>query len=117
MPTDLSSAETTLSTVKASKTTTIDEPFDEEVWDGIFAELKQLEEDGVITPDPNAPKHDFSNYLNATDEEVAPYAAEEAAKFEGRDHLATRAPEELARDRGAQAQEARPDLPLSFGRR
>ena len=59
-----------------------DEPFDKEVWDGIFAELKQLEEDGVITPDPNAPKHDFSNYLNATDEEVAPYADEEAAKFE-----------------------------------
>ena len=59
-----------------------DEPFDVEVWDGIFAELKQLEEDGVITPDPNAPKHDFSNYLNATDEEVAPYADEEAAKFE-----------------------------------
>ena len=59
-----------------------DEPFDKEVWDGIFAELKQLEEDGVITPDPNAPKYDFSNYLNATDEEVAPYADEEAAKFE-----------------------------------
>ena len=59
-----------------------DEPFDVEVWDGIFAELKQLEEDGVITPDPNAPKYDFSNYLNATDEEVAPYADEEAAKFE-----------------------------------
>ena len=58
-----------------------EEPFDEQVWDEIIAELKQLEEDGVITPDPNAPKYDFSNYLSATDEQVAPYADEVAAKF------------------------------------
>ena len=60
---------------------TEEEPFDREVWDEIIAELKQLEEDGVITPDPNAPKYDFSNYLSATDEQVAPYADEVAAKF------------------------------------
>ena len=60
---------------------TEEEPFDKEVWDEIIAELKQLEENGVFTPDPNAPKHGFSTYFKATDEEIAPYADEEAAKF------------------------------------
>ena len=27
-----------------------DEPFDVEVWDGIIAELKQKEEQGILTP-------------------------------------------------------------------
>ena len=58
-----------------------EEPFDVEVWEGIIAELKQKEEDGILHPNPNTPKMDYSTYLSATDEEVAPYAEEEAAKF------------------------------------
>ena len=61
---------------------TEEEPFDREIWEGIIAEINQLEEDGVITPDPNAPKTDHSNYMKWTDEEIAPYAAEVAAKFD-----------------------------------
>ena len=59
-----------------------DEPFDEELWDGIIAELKQLEEDGVITPDPNPPKLNYT-YCGPPDDYVIPpeVAAEEAAKF------------------------------------
>ena len=59
-----------------------DEPFDKEVWDGIIAELKQLEEDGVITPDPNPPKLNYT-YCGPPDDYVIPpeVAAEEAAKF------------------------------------
>ena len=60
---------------------TEEEPFDKEVWEGIIAELKQMEEDGLITPDPDAPEVDMSAYNKWTDEEIAPYAAEEAAKF------------------------------------
>ena len=59
-----------------------EEPFDKEVWDGIIAELKQLEEDGVITPDPNPPKLNYT-YYGPPDGYVIPpeVAAEEAAKF------------------------------------
>ena len=59
-----------------------EEPFDKEVWDGIIAELKQLEEDGVITPDPNPPKLNYT-YCGPPDDYVIPpeVAAEEAAKF------------------------------------
>ena len=59
-----------------------EEPFDKEVWEEIIADLNQLEEDGVITLDPNAPKTDHSTYMKWTDEEIAPYAAEVAAKFD-----------------------------------
>ena len=60
---------------------TEEEPFDKEVWDGIIAELNQMEEDGIITPDPDAPEVDMSAYMKWTDEEIAPYAAEVAAAF------------------------------------
>ena len=60
---------------------TEEEPFDKEVWDGIIAELKQMEEDGTVTPDPDAPEVDMSAYDKWTDEEIAPYAAEAAAKL------------------------------------
>ena len=60
---------------------TEEEPFDKEVWDGIIAELKQMEEDGTVTPDPDAPEVDMSAYMKWTDEEIAPYAAEAAAKL------------------------------------
>ena len=60
---------------------TEEEPFDKEVWEGIIAELKQMEEDGLITPDPDAPEVDMSAYNKWTDEEIEPYAAEAAAKL------------------------------------
>ena len=60
---------------------TEEEPFDKEVWEGIIAELKQMEEDGTVTPDPDAPEVDMSAYDKWTDEEIAPYAAEAAAKL------------------------------------
>ena len=58
-----------------------EEPFDKEVWEGIIAELKQMEEDGTVTPDPDAPEVDMSAYMKWTDEEIEPYAAEAAAKL------------------------------------
>ena len=60
---------------------TEEEPFDKEVWEGIIAELNQMEEDGIITPDPDAPEFDMSAYMKWTDEEIEPYAAEAAAKL------------------------------------
>ena len=60
---------------------TEEEPFDKEVWEGIIAELNQMEEDGIITPDPDAPEIDMSAYMKWTDEEIEPYAAEAAAKL------------------------------------
>ena len=58
-----------------------EEPFDKEVWEGIIAELNQMEEDGTVTPDPDAPEFDMSAYMKWTDEEIEPYAAEAAAKL------------------------------------
>ena len=60
---------------------TEEEPFDKEVWEGIIAELNQMEEAGIITPDPDAPEVDMSAYMKWTDEEIEPYAAEAAAKL------------------------------------
>ena len=45
------------------------------------AEIQRMKDEGILTPDPNAPKLDLSRYFAVTDEEVAPYAKEEAAKF------------------------------------
>ena len=45
------------------------------------AEIQRMKDEGILTPDPNAPEIDCSAYLRATDEEVAPYAEEAAAKF------------------------------------
>ena len=58
-----------------------EEPFDKEVWEGIIADLNQMEEAGIITPDPDAPEVDMSTYMKWTDEEIEPYAAEAAAKL------------------------------------
>ena len=58
-----------------------EEPFDEEVWEGIIAELKQKEEDGILHPDPNAPKLDMPIFRFPKDFNSAPYEEEEAAKF------------------------------------
>ena len=61
-----------------------EEPIDDKVWEEIIAELNQLEADGIITPDPNAPKIDRSAYMKWTDEEIAPYADEAAARFDAK---------------------------------
>ena len=58
-----------------------EEPFDKELWDEIFTELKQKEEDGIITPDPNAPQVDSPIFRFPEDFDSAPYEEEEAAKF------------------------------------
>ena len=63
-----------------------------EVWEGIIAELKQKEEAGILTPDPNAPDLDIdipeipedfgdTSYL---DEEAASFRAEIALRAERR---------------------------------
>ena len=70
------------STAHPQPSTVEEEPFDKEVWDEIIAEINQLEADGIITPDPNAPKIDISSYLPPEDYVMPPeVAAEEAAKF------------------------------------
>ena len=50
-----------------------EEPFDEEVWEEILAELKRKEEAGILHPDPNAPKIDISSYLPPEDFDLTPY--------------------------------------------
>ena len=61
-----------------------EEHIDDKVWEEIIAEINQLEADGVITPDPNAPKIERSAYMKWTDEEIAPYAEEAAARFDAK---------------------------------
>ena len=58
-----------------------EEPFDKELWDEIFAELKQKEEAGIIAPDPNAPQDDSPIFRFPEDFDSTPYEEEEAAKF------------------------------------
>ena len=50
-------------------------------WLEALQEIKRMEDEGIITPDPNAPKIDMSIYMKGTDEEIAPYAAEATAKL------------------------------------
>ena len=54
-------------------------------WVETLHEIKRMEDEGILTPDPNAPKIDMSIYMKGTDEEIKPYAAEAAAKL--RDEL------------------------------
>ena len=58
-----------------------EDDFDEEVWEGIIAELKQKEEAGILHPDPNAPKRDWPIFRFPKDFDSTPYEEEEAAKF------------------------------------
>ena len=58
-----------------------EDTFDEEVWEGIIAELKQKEEAGILHPDPNAPKLDMPIFRFPKDFNSGPYEEEEAAKF------------------------------------
>ena len=54
---------------------------DEERWAAIEADLKRLEEQGILTPDPDAPPIDISIYRMPKDFDSAPYEKEEAAAF------------------------------------
>ena len=58
-----------------------DLPSDDEVWAAIEADLKQMEEAGILTPDPNGSPIDISNYRMPKDFDSTPYEEEEAAAF------------------------------------
>ena len=83
----------------------------------VYAKLKQMEDEGILTPDPNAEKIDITPYLPPQDFDLSPYAKEEAAKFWANIELRLRASAAVARDRRTQAQEARTDLSLTLRRR
>ena len=54
----------------------------------VNAKLKRMEDEGILTPDPNAPKIDISSYLPPEDYVMPPeVAAEGAAKFWAEVHL------------------------------
>ena len=58
-----------------------DLPSDEEVWAKIEADLKRMEDEGILTPDPNGSPIDISNYRFPKDFDSTPYEEEEAASF------------------------------------
>ena len=45
------------------------------------AEIQRMKDEGILTPDPNAPLIDISSYLPPDDFDLTPYAKEEAAAF------------------------------------
>ena len=54
---------------------------DEERWAAIEADLKRMEDEGILTPDPDAPPIDISMYRMPKDFDSTPYEEEEAAAF------------------------------------
>ena len=54
---------------------------DEERWAKIEADLKRMEDEGILTPDPNGSPIDISNYRMPKDFDSTPYEEEEAASF------------------------------------
>ena len=54
---------------------------DEERWAKIEADLKRMEDEGILTPDPNGSPIDISNYRFPKDFDSMPYEEEEAASF------------------------------------
>ena len=58
-----------------------DETVPDPKWLEAVAEVQRMKDEGILTPDPNAPEVDMSAYMKWTDEEIAPYAAEVAAAF------------------------------------
>ena len=94
-----------------------EEPFDVEVWNEIIAELKQKEEQGIFTPDPNAPKIDYSYYHPPDDFDLTPYLDEEDAKFRAGIALRAERRKQWPKIEGAQTKETRPDIPLTLRRR
>ena len=47
----------------------------------VRAEIQRMKDEGILTPDPNAPKIDISMYRMPKDFDATPYAKEAAAKF------------------------------------
>ena len=45
------------------------------------AEIQRMKDEGILTPDPNAPKIDITPYLPPDDFDLSPYSKEIAAKF------------------------------------
>ena len=45
------------------------------------AEIQRMKDEGILTPDPNAPLIDISSYRMPKDFDITPYAKEEAAAF------------------------------------
>ena len=58
-----------------------DLPSDDEVWAAIKADLKRMEDEGILTPDPNGSPIDISSYRMPKDFDSTPYEEEEAAAF------------------------------------
>ena len=58
-----------------------DRPSDDEIWAKIDADLKQMEDAGILHRDPNAPPIDISMYRMPKDFDSTPYEEEEAASF------------------------------------
>ena len=54
---------------------------DEERWAKIEADLKRMEDEGILTPDPNGSPIDISNYRMPKDFDSTPYEEEEFAAF------------------------------------
>ena len=50
-------------------------------WLESLAEIQRLKDEGILTPNPDAPKIDYSIYMTGTEEQIRPFADEEAAKF------------------------------------
>ena len=50
-------------------------------WLEAITEVQRMKDEGILTPDPNAPKIDHYIYMTGTEEEIAPYADEVAAAF------------------------------------
>ena len=54
---------------------------DEERWTAIEADLKRMEDESILTPDPNGSPIDISNYRMPKDFDSTPYEEEEFASF------------------------------------
>ena len=64
-----------------------DETVPDPKWLEAVAEVQRMKDEGILTPDPNAPKIDYSVYMTGTDEEIAPYAA--AGPFQSHERSVT----------------------------
>ena len=71
----------TITLTQASVEKVEDLPSDDEVWAKIEADLKRMEDEGILTPDPNGSPIDISNYRFPKDFDSTPYEEEEAAAF------------------------------------
>ena len=58
-----------------------DENVPDPKWLEALAKIQQMKDEGILTPDPNAPEIDHSYYMKGTEEEIRPYAAEVVAKY------------------------------------